>query len=706
MRLISDTKQWVGNFAGSTLSVAAAAGDTTLTVTDGTKFPTLGTGEWFWLTLANAGLETTWEVCQVTAISGNALAVTRAQQNSTALAWAVGAKAEIRVTEQDVATPGIQGPAGSTGSTGPAGPTGPTGSTGAQGSTGPAGATGPQGPTGAKGDTGATGPQGPTGATGAKGDTGATGATGATGPAGSGSGNVNGPASATSGNLAVWDGTTGTLLKDGGTLTTSLVPEGTALYHTNARTIASTLTGFSATAGGTIASTDTILAALQKVEYRLALDDAKATFPGFGTASGTACAGNDSRLSDARTPTSHTLISHTASGLTGGQLLLATAATTYAWTTITGDVTFSAAGAASIPAATVTGKALTGLSTASGGTVTASDTILAAIGKHEFKITLATETRAAVADAAYTVTGANNQIVAYTSLSAARVLTLPAATTAGQRITVVDESGSCNGTKTITVTRAGTDTIEGQTTFVVSSAYGAVTLISSGGGKWTSTAYEETRIPVADAAYTVASGRDVIVSYTSLTAARAITLPAATVSGQRITVVDESGACSASNTLTLTRAGSDTIAGATTLVLSSAYASVTLISSGGGLWTVAAKVPQKATLTYSWCWETAVTTSDWQPAYIIRQACTLKAIRAYQDSGSSSFTASTITIYKNGSSWKTCDLPASWTSGTVTDISTGLSDALASGDYLTAVVTTAGTHSKVTLTLEVEQAAH
>ena len=114
----------------------------------------------------------------------------------------------------------------------------------------------------------------------------------------------------------------------------------------------------------------------------------------------------------------------------------------------------------------------------------------------------------------------------------------------------------------------------------------------------------------------------------------------------------------------------------------------------------------KVTLTYAWCWETAVTTSDWQPAYIIRAASTLKAIRAFQDSGSSSFTASTITIYKNGSSWKTCNLPASWTSGTVTDISTGLSDALADGDYLTAVVTTAGTHSKTTLMLEVEQAAH
>lgn len=51
------------------------------------------------------------------------------------------------------------------------------------------------------------------GATGAKGDKGDT---GDTGPAGEGSGNVNGPASAVDNNIAVFDGVTGTLIKDGG----------------------------------------------------------------------------------------------------------------------------------------------------------------------------------------------------------------------------------------------------------------------------------------------------------------------------------------------------------------------------------------------------------------------------------------------------------------------------------------------------------
>jgi hypothetical protein len=48
-----------------------------------------------------------------------------------------------------------------------------------------------------------------------------------------------------------------------------------------------------------------------------------------GTGSTNYCAGDDSRLSNARTPTSHTLVSHTASGLTTGHFLKATGATTY-----------------------------------------------------------------------------------------------------------------------------------------------------------------------------------------------------------------------------------------------------------------------------------------------------------------------------------------------------------------------------------------
>jgi hypothetical protein len=52
----------------------------------------------------------------------------------------------------------------------------------------------------------------------------------------------------------------------------------------------------------------------------------------FGTTTGTICEGNDTRLSNARMPVAHNLIDttgHTATGLTTGQVITATGATTY-----------------------------------------------------------------------------------------------------------------------------------------------------------------------------------------------------------------------------------------------------------------------------------------------------------------------------------------------------------------------------------------
>lgn len=60
------------------------------------NFPALAAGEWFPLTLADAtGLI---EVIRVTARSANILTVVRAQEGSTARAWLVGDRAEIRAT--------------------------------------------------------------------------------------------------------------------------------------------------------------------------------------------------------------------------------------------------------------------------------------------------------------------------------------------------------------------------------------------------------------------------------------------------------------------------------------------------------------------------------------------------------------------------------------------------------------------------------
>lgn len=72
----------------------------------------------------------------------------------------------------------------------------------------------------------------------------------------------------------------------------------------------------------------------------LSYDDTTGKITGsvtYGTGSNTACQGNDSRLSDARTPVNHNLVdttNHPVTGLTTNHVLKATGATTYGFGTI------------------------------------------------------------------------------------------------------------------------------------------------------------------------------------------------------------------------------------------------------------------------------------------------------------------------------------------------------------------------------------
>jgi hypothetical protein len=87
-------------------------------------------------------------------------------------------------------------------------------------------------------------------------------------------------------------------------------------------------------------------------------------------------------------------------------------------------------------------------------------------------------TKVTVNDADYTTTLTNGLLIAYTALTAPRTVTLPPATTSGQIVTVVDESGACNPTNIITI--AGT--IDGATNKTLNSPYSAITLESNGAG--------------------------------------------------------------------------------------------------------------------------------------------------------------------------------------------------------------------------------
>ena len=211
----------------------------------------------------------------------------------------------------------------------------------------------------------------------------------------------------------------------------------------------------------------------------------------------------------------------------------------------------------------------------------------------------ANDIRTPVADVAYTIPDALNRLVVYTSLSAARVITLPtAAGRGGQRITVVDESGSCSPTKTLSITRAGSDTVDGGTgSVVITGAYSAITLESDGTSKWVTVNYEEMTYTVADSAYVIATVRDIIINYTSITVSRVLTLPAATTTGQRITVIDTSGSVSGTNTIVCTRAGSDTINGGTTYTMVIPYGYIELVCDGNGHWNASMGSPVFGTST-------------------------------------------------------------------------------------------------------------
>ena len=89
----------LGNNVETTLSVAAGASDTSITVSDGSVFPSLAAGDFTFVTLEEDTFSTPdREVVKVTARSGNVLTVERGQDGTTATSFAVGSKVELRTT--------------------------------------------------------------------------------------------------------------------------------------------------------------------------------------------------------------------------------------------------------------------------------------------------------------------------------------------------------------------------------------------------------------------------------------------------------------------------------------------------------------------------------------------------------------------------------------------------------------------------------
>ncbi|MBB4200682.1 hypothetical protein CCR94_21520 [Rhodoblastus sphagnicola] len=100
-----------------------------------------------------------------------------------------------------------------------------------------------------------------------------------------------------------------------------------------------------------------------------------------------------------------------------------------------------------------------------------------------------------------------------------------------------------------------------------------------------------TRTSVSDLNYT-ALITDRTIAYTAITAARTVTLPAVSAfpTGVSLRILDESGAASASKTITLSPNGSDVINGAASAAISSPYGYIVLQGNGAaspGKWTIA-----------------------------------------------------------------------------------------------------------------------
>jgi hypothetical protein len=90
-----------------------------------------------------------------------------------------------------------------------------------------------------------------------------------------------------------------------------------------------------------------------------------------------------------------------------------------------------------------------------------------------------------------------------------------------------------------------------------------------------------------DANKTVAASDRTIVTTATFTAARTDTLPAASAvnPGAHLVIADMAGAINGSNSLTVQRAGSDTINGVSSVALTAQYAYIDLVSDGASKWT-------------------------------------------------------------------------------------------------------------------------
>lgn len=94
--------QLFANNAATVTVSTTSVGAITVSVADGSKFPSPTVGDYFIATLIGLdgnNNESSWEIIKCTARSGDTLTVVRAQEGTSAAEWATGSKVELRLTK-------------------------------------------------------------------------------------------------------------------------------------------------------------------------------------------------------------------------------------------------------------------------------------------------------------------------------------------------------------------------------------------------------------------------------------------------------------------------------------------------------------------------------------------------------------------------------------------------------------------------------
>jgi len=199
--------------------------------------------------------------------------------------------------------------------------------------------------------------------------------------------------------------------------------------------------------------------------------------------------------------------------------------------------------------------------------------------------------RTGVGDVSYAVAVTDRYVALTATLTAVRTLTLPPASTvaAGHAITFQDEVAGITRSNYWSLAPSGSDTIDGRNApRVITRPRGALTLWCDGVGKWSVNRLTDAPAPTASFAL---SPDDTSLGFGTLTTPVTATLPLAanTSAGKVITVCDAHGSCTATNSITVARSGSDLINGVpapAVATLQANYSYIVLQSDGVSNWTV------------------------------------------------------------------------------------------------------------------------